>query len=459
MMPMIPHSEDETLVWPALPGEQGRSILALLYQFEQTQWWSPDEIMEMQFRQLDVVLKHARATVPFHAARLQKLGLPRSDGLTIEDWQRLPILTRRDIQDAGDDLYSTDVPATHGRVSEIHSSGSTGRPVRALRTRLSLLMWSAFTMRDHLWQRRDLRGKFAAIRNSTPGRDSYPDGSRFRYWGSSNRAFDTGPAFSLNITCSMTEQADWLSRVNPDYLLTHPTNIHRLADHCKAHGIKLPNLKQVQVISEILRPETRLAVREAWGVEVTDLYSTREVGYIAIQCPDHEHYHVQSEGALVEIVDDRGRACKPGEVGRILVTPIHNFAMPMLRYEVGDFGELGEPCPCGRGLPVIKRILGREQNMLVLPNGEKRWTLLSDGNIRDFLAIAPIRQYQFVQKTTEIIELRLVVARKLKKAEEKKIVKWMTAKLETPYTVKFSYFDDIPRSKAGKFQDFISEVA
>ena len=362
------------------------------------------------------------------------------------------------IQAAGPDIHSSTVPADHGTISDIHTSGSTGKPIRALRTRLALRFWSAFTLREPLWHKRELRGKLAVIRNSAPGQDQYPQGSRFRYWGSSRRAFDTGPSVSLNINCTAEQQMDWLHRENPDYLLSHPTNLMRLARLSLENGIELPKLKDIQTLSEILRPEVREICLEAWGAPIKDNYSGREVGYIALQCPEHEHYHVQSEGVLVEVLDDDGRPCGPGEVGRVLVTPLHNFAMPFLRYEVGDFAEVGEACACGRGLPVINRIIGREQNMLTLPSGEKRWTLLSEGGIRKLLKLAPIREYQFVQKSLDRIEVRLVVDRNLSPQEESDVRDWTTAKFGHPFDIDLAVMDGLPRGRTGKLQDFMSEV-
>lgn len=105
----------------------------------------------------------------------------------------------------------------------------------------------------------------------------------------------------------------------------------------------------------------------------------------------------------MEILDENGKPCEPGELGRVVVTPLDNFAMPLIRYDIGDYAEVGKHCPCGRGLPVLKRIVGRVQDLVVLPSGERRWTLLSAGNIESFLEIAPIRQYQFVQKDLQTI--------------------------------------------------------
>ena len=107
--------------------------------------------------------------------------------------------------------------------------------------------------------------------------------------------------------------------------------------------------------------------------------------------------------------------------------------MPLIRYDVGDYAEVGEPCPCGRGLPVLRRILGRRRNMLVMPSGEQRWPFLtSSENIRTLVATAPIRQYQFVQKSAELIELRLAVERDLTPAEENGLRRWVREKFGHP---------------------------
>jgi phenylacetate-CoA ligase len=104
---------------------------------------------------------------------------------------------------------------------------------------------------------------------------------------------------------------------------------------------------------------------------MVDMYTCQEAGYLALQCPDHPHYHVQSENVLLEVVDDQGLPCAPGEVGRVLVTSLNNFATPLIRYEIGDYAEVGAACSCGRGLPVLKRIMGRYRNLLTLPDGTR----------------------------------------------------------------------------------------
>jgi phenylacetate-CoA ligase len=449
------------IAWPGIPAANGAALLAMLFQLDRSQWWTPKELARRQREQLQALFTHARTHVPFYRDRLRDIaGLPDDEGW-LDPWRRIPPLSRADIQAADEAMITEALPPGHGELREIYTSGSTGKPIRSVRTELWELMWSAFTIRDHLWHRRHLSGTFAAIRESGKGKAVYPEGVRAPSWGYSSAAvFETGPTVSLNITTPLEQQVEWLQRNEPDYLLTHPTMAHRLAAHCAEHGIRMPRLKHVITISENLRPDVRAACRRAWDVPVIDIYSTREIGYIALQCPDHEHYHVQGEHVFAEVLDEAGEPCRPGEIGKLLVTSLHNFAMPLIRYDIGDYVELGPPCPCGRGLPVIRRILGRTQNMLVLPSGERRWPLLSSGDIERLMAIAPgIRQYQFVQRERDAIELRVAVAEPLTGAEEEALASWIRQKFGHPFRVSFAYFDEIPRTAAGKFEDFLSEVS
>jgi phenylacetate-CoA ligase len=377
-----------------------------------------------------------------------------------EDWLRLPLLSRADIQAASSSLQSSALPATHGRLQETFTSGTTGKPIRTVRSEMWSLVWSALTLRDHLWHRRDMRGKLAVIRESNREVAPYPAGVAQESWGNAEMIVrDSGPGVGLNVHCSPAQQTEWLVRQDPDYLLTFPTVLEALAEHCIQQRIRPARLKQVVTIAEPLQPEVRALCREAWGVPISDIYSTREVGYIALQCPEHEHYHVQSEGTLVEVLDKGGVPCGPGHIGRVVVTSLHNFAMPLIRYDLGDFAELGEVCPCGRGLPVLARIAGRTQEMLVLPSGERRFALLSSQSLKKLLSAAPIRQYQIVQQSLERLSLRLVVGRSLTSDEEDALRRWLRDKFGYPFEVTITYHEEIPRTAGGKFQDFVSEIA
>ena len=450
-------SSTEGSVWPAVPSRLPATLLAIQYQLEQSQWLPPESLRLQQFTQLQALLRHAAGTVPYYKKRLAEAGIDAEARLDDGSWARVPLLARRDIQGAGDRLASTAPPKAHGKVHEMSTSGSTGMPVTTRGTELTRVFWLAFTLRDQIWQDFDFSKTMAAIRHVPGDAAKYPKGARAPGWGpATDPIFETVPSYLLSIATPVEQQLEWLVRHKPEYLITYPSNLMALLMHSKAERIRLPGLRFVETLSEILHPEVRDACREVWGVKITDMYSSQEVGYMALQCPDHEHYHVQAENVLLEILDQAGRPCAPGETGRVVVTTLHNYAMPLIRYDMGDFAVAGEPCPCGRGLPVITRILGRVRNMLTLPSGGRVWPYFGGDS---FAKIAPVRQYQVVQKSLTGLELRVVAQRPLTSAEEDALRKHIAKQVGEDFTITFSYHEEIARSKGGKFEDFRSELA
>lgn len=437
------------IAWPAIPGPEAAAQLALQFQLERSQWLSPERLLEFQYRQLEALLRHAHATVPYYRERWRGLYDPARP-LTPEHFSRLPLLTRSELQANFDTLRSSTVPGAHGPVAESRTSGSTGQPVRVLKTGLFQLLWQAIVLREHQWFRRDLAGKLAAIRQGVT--EGEADG-----WGPATDAVArAGRSATLPIRTDVDTQLKWLERQQPDYLMTYPSNLAELARISIARGIQLPRLREARTFGEILDPETRDLCRKAWGVPVTDSYSSDEAGYIALQCPEHDHYHAQSESVLLEILDDQGGPCRPGETGRVVVTTLHNFAMPLVRYELADYAESGQSCRCGRGLPVLRRIVGRVRNMVIAADGKRYWPTFGSAGLA---SLAPILQQQFVQKSFDTIEARLVTARSLTSEEEARLRGHILSRLPVPFEIRFSYHDAIPRSAGGKFEDFVSELA
>lgn len=445
--------------WPSLPSVEAMNLLGLQYIFERTQWWKPERLHEHQLRQLDLLLAHAVETVPYYRDRAGAIGGGgRMRPLTPERLRDIPLLTREIIQQYGrlGLMLSERIPPQHGRLMETTTSGSTGIPVVTQQTELTQTIFRATALRETLWHRRDLAGKFASIRRDTHSKVITTDGVRFPDWGIPFASvYPTGPAVFLHVFLPVADQVSWLQRERPDYLMTFPSNFLAIARHARENGIRLPRVQGLRGVGEVVTPELRDICRVCWGVEIDDAYSTQELGNVAFQCPEQRSYHVQSEAVLVEIIDDAGLPCPPGKIGRVVLTPLQNFAMPMIRYAIGDYAEFGEPCPCGRGLPVLRRILGRTRNMVTLPSGEKRFSMLPG---RTFARIPAIVQHQVVQTGLEAIEVRLVARRPLEPAEENAIRDEIVDQLGHPFRIRFSYHDAIPRSPEGKFEDFRSEL-
>lgn len=442
--------------WPALPGREAAALLALLWQYERTQWLAPEELEALQFRQLGALLAHAFDSVPFYRDRLAQAGFAPGRPLTREIWTAIPTLTRGELQEAGERLHSTRLPKEHGAVRATHSSGSTGRPVKALTTGLTRLIWSAAKLRDHAWHGRDLMARHAAIRVIEGDAARPPDGVVHQGWGRTEASvFATGPSYGLSLTATIAEQADWLARVDPHYLIAFPSALQDLLLYCRDRGFRPRSLRQVRTLSEPLEPELRELCRSVWGVPVMDMYSAVETGYLALQCPLHGHYHVQAESVFMEAIAEDGSACGPGEAGRAVVTPLCNFAMPLIRYELGDLIEPGRRCPCGRGLPVLARILGRVRNMVTRPSGERFWPQFSALHYADVL---PVRQHQLVQVALDRLEVRLVADRRGTPEEEARLREIIVKKIGYPFTIEFAYPDAIPRGRGGKYEEFRSEI-
>ncbi len=447
---------DPTMAWPARLGPPGLAKLAILLQLEESQWWSPAELLTQQLRQAAALLDHARREVPFYRDRLARAGIAAERPLTPETWARMPLLSRAELQAAGEALHAGALPPGHGLLYELATSGATGRPLKARGSGAFQHVWDALTLREHLWHQRDFGAKLAAIRSFPNGTAEYPAGIRSAFWNSTvSQIFGDGPAVGLHIGASAAEQAEWLQREQPAYLLTYPSALRDLLIHCRAHGIRIAGLRQVRTLSELLSPDLRDLCREVWGLEIVDLYSAQETGYLAMQCPEEGSYHVPSEAVLLEVLDAAGRPCGVGEVGEVVVTPLHNFAMPLLRYAVGDLAEVGAPCPCGRGLPVLNRILGRTRDMLVFPDGRRAWAQLGTSQ---FTRIACLRQFQIVQHAVDDLEIKLVAERELTAEEEAELRSTMQARCGHPFPIRITYHASIPRSAGGKFQDFICRI-
>src|SRR5215472_7700535 len=155
------------------------------------------------------------------------------------------------------------------------------------------------------------------------------------------------------------------------------------------------------------------------------------------------------------IRNDPGRPCGPGASGKVVVTALYNYAMPLLRYAVGDIAEVGAPCGCGRTLPVLSRILGRARDVVVLPSGARRYAYFGSKAIANFTEIV---QFQLAQKSLYDLEVRLVTRGAFGATNEEKLRRLLNETLGEHFSITFDYRDAIPHSASGKYLDFVSEL-
>lgn len=444
----------EQIPTPIQSRQQDAVLYSLLQQLNESQWWSSKQLVRGQLHQLRRVVAYAVLYSPFYRERFRNLDVNR---LELENFRMLPILTRRDLQEYNDTIDCSQLPENHGKTSEIMTSGSTATPVKVRGTGLTSMLWNAINMREQLWHQRDHSRIMAAIRWHSDPIGLAPAGIEFEDWGMPiNQFYKTGLGFYLNSSADIADQLRWLQKIKPAYLMSHPSNLMALLREAQRQAIKFPELREVRTVGETVTDELRQLAQVEFNAHLVDFYSTQEVGYIAIQCPLNEHYHIQSESVLVEVVREDGSACESNEVGKILVTSLRNYATPLIRYDIGDYGEMGEACSCGRSLPVLRRIHGRVRNMLQLPDGNKRWP---NFGFAKFMEIAPLRQFQVVQRRFDLIELKLVVDEKLSAEQEAGIKQVLITRLGHPFAVEITYHEVIARTAGGKYEDFVSMIS
>ena len=428
--------------WPPIPGTRQAAVLALLFQMEHSQWLPEAALRARQSMQLRGLLAHARRHCRFYRERLPAEAT---------DWETIPLLMRRDLQEHFDDLLATTYPSAHGKTFDISTGGSTGEPVTVRRTQLTQLFWEATSLRDHFWHRRDFSATMAIIRQF----DNPVDSAKPRRWGCG--VFRSGPAWHLPISTDVDTQLRWLQSVNPDILLTYPPNLEILISRMCRDGVMLPRLREVRMISGAVTPALHQECQATLGVPLTDLYSAQEVGVIGLQCPQSGLLHLQSEHLLVEVLNEQGRSCREGEVGQVVVTDLHNFAMPLIRYALRDWAERGPVCSCGRGLPTLRRVMGRTRNMAFSPEAKPFWPVLESRRFRE--VIPNLRQYQFVQTACDAIMGNLVC----QPAPSAHQLQMLQAVLEQALGHVYRWTWQIresalPLNANGKFEEFLSLV-
>lgn len=422
-------------------------VTGRLRQLQEGERLGPEKLAERQGQALAALADHAARFSPGFAARLERSGLRPRDFGSPAALAALPPLSRRELQ-ADDAVYARAIPELHEPTSWIETTGSTGRPVRIMHTLATQVEWQALTLLEHAWHGSDLSRPLAAIRANIAQVQHLPD------WGSAVRLVAaSGPAVLIPGTMPMAEIVALLRRSDPGQLVVYPTILAALCDHLEQANEQPFDLQRIRTIGEMLQPERRARAEALLGAPVVDLYSSREMGQIAIQCPASGLYHAP-EGLIVEVLDADGRACAEGEEGDVVVTGLRNYATPLIRYAIGDRAVRGGGCPCGRGLPTLRRVMGRERNMARMPDGSRAYPPLATGT---FWRHGPVAQFQFIQHAVDDLEVRLAVTRPATAAEEQALTQAIHAMLRHGFPLRFSYFDRaLPPAPGGKHEEFVS---
>lgn len=416
-----------------------------------TQYDPPEVVRRRQCSAAKEMARYAGEHSPFWRGKFRELHLRSEDIHSLEAFRYLPLLTKDDLRQQGDKLLCDVHQST--KLTRKVTSGSTGVAVEVLVDVAAQQFkracavrsdeWSGWRMGERvamLWGRgcyvrTDWRGR---VRNLLLERRTHLD--------------------TLAITeSSLTAFTRLLSRRPPSLLYGHAHSLRLLAEYVRDHNG--PHIRPRGIISTamVLHDWEREVVEEVFGCPVTNRYGCEEVSLIACECEEHSGLHINADGVYVEILRSDGSPCDPGEIGRIVVTDLVNRAMPLLRYQIDDMGVMGhQPCPCGRGLPMLARIEGRVADYVVTPQGK----MVSGISLTDhFNTLIPgVRQMQIVQEQLDRFVFRIVAESTYDESSEAKLSDLVRQHFgEVEYSC--SFVDCIPHEPSGKYRFCISKVA
>jgi phenylacetate-CoA ligase len=444
--------------WPAVPNALLSQVWAAYLELNRNQWGRADDIALGQLTQLRTLLTHAMVHVPYYHRVLSEAGIVPGEIRTLSDFCRVPRLKRATCQDNVNDLTAARLPAGTVATGQAATAGSRGRPITALQTNITDLWWHACYLRDLEWCGIDPVGSVASIRNTkytgTELRRVF-EGIRAPCWlPHLDGLIETGPAYGMDVNQDPRLQLRWLERVSPDYLLGYPSNLRVLASLSREEGVKLSRLRAIQTVSETLTDDARQELESIFCVPVKSIYSCNEGGYVASACPSGTGWHVHSENVLLEVVNEKGEPCHPRESGTVLLTALHNLRSPFIRYEVGDVVTLGDPCPCGRGLPLLLNIQGKSPAVFRLAKGRSKSSYGLSSALR---RIGGFHQCQTVQRALDQVVLRIVPAADWSEDHDHEIRRCIDEFFEVPVRIDLQMADRLELTAGGKFESMICE--
>ena len=420
-------------------GQTGRETLAWLLE---SQWMESADLQRDQLLALSEVVARAASDVPFYRRR----GLEGIDFDSLDQLQELPLLTKSEVQRAGRDMISDQYRGR--RLAEVHTGGTTGKPLAIYCDRATLQRNYAFFTRFKGWA-----GVSDGARVATfAGRVLVPAGGKAPYWRH-NRAANTLLFSSYHIgSDTLPAYVQALADFRPALIDSYPSSIEAIARYVVAHDITSIRPTAVITSSETLFPAVRELVERAFQCRVFDHYGGAEMAALIAQCEEGT-YHIAPEFGVVEILN-AGRPVAPGERGEIVATGFINPVMPLIRYATGDYGVLGTGvCACGRAGPTLERIEGRMDDVIVTPEGNLVGRLDPI-----FKAVSSLHETRIVQDEPDHVRVEMVVIGDFSTAMERALTAQLRSRLGPMMRIDLVRVPSIERTGRGKLRTTVNLV-
>ncbi len=397
------------------------------------------------------MIAHAYDTATYYRDRFDREGLRPRDFRSFEDYSSLPVLTKDNLRTRGPELRSS---AYEGRRDLHHktTSGSTGVSVEVWVDEDSARFKAGCTLRANEWSGYRFGEPVAMIWGN-------PEYVKHGWRGRLRNALLARARYLDTLKmdeATMARFADDLARRQPSLIFGHAHSVYLFAEFVRRHRSGSIRPRGIISTAMALHDWQRQAIEEEFACKTTDRYGCEEVSLIACECERHEGLHVNADGIYIELLRD-GRPVGPGEPGSVVVTDLTNRAMPILRYQVGDVASwAARPCPCGRGLPLLERVQGREADYVTTARGE----MVSGISLTEnFAMLVPgIAQLQIVQEAVDRFTFRIVRGPDFGPTSEARIAELVAERFGPESEHDCEYVESIPQEPSGKYRFCISRV-
>jgi phenylacetate-CoA ligase len=429
---------------------KGHASPALLAALERSQWWDRPRLEALQVQRLRELLTHAALHVPYYRSVFAEQRFDPRAVDSIDCLRRLPFLTKPVIRASASDLRSERA----GALKRYTTGGSSGEPLTFCIGKARVSHDVAAKWRATRWWGVDIGDPEVVIWGS-PIELQVQDRMR----ALRDRVLRTTllPAFEMSET-NLDRFVERIRQVRPKMLFGYPTALALVAQHAATRGVRLDDLGVLVafVTAEQLYPEHRTAIERGFGCKVANGYGGRDAGFIAHQCPDGG-LHISAEDIVVEVVGEDGNVLPAGEPGEVVVTHLATADFPFVRYRTGDVAVLDDrACPCGRGLPLIREIVGRSTDYVLAQDGTRLPGTALTYVLREMPQIAA---FKIVQETRELLRVQVVPVEGWSPAVEEAIRSGLRARLGQGTRVVVQITDRIPPERSGKYRYIVSHVA
>jgi len=436
-------------LYPVLDSARGIPIYRALAELDQSQWWSQQRIVAHAEARLQRLVQHLYQKMPDVRARFDQAGCRPEDIVRIGDLTRIPVTEKAFLRGGFERCFGQqDLPDKDRFVAR--TGGSTGDPLffrlsRDARTydRASyyrFVQWAGSRRGDSVYsvwgapvEMKALRRLQRTLKMALLSRAFYLD------------AFDMKPA-------TMDAFLDRLQRQTPRLLRGYTNALAELARHVVRTNRPISGLRGVMSTAEQVQPWQRAIIEQAFGAPLFDQYGCGEVQGVSAECELHTGLHVALEHVIVEIVDERGQQMPPGQVGRVALTGLDNYATPFLRYINGDEASLlPDPCPCGRGLPLMSPVQGRTSDMIYGLNGVGAHGEFFSHIIHElgWTEKLPITEFQVVQEDKDFLRFDIAAG----SMPSDKDIQSMFARIRDylgPMRIELRKVEHVDRGESGK---------